>query len=258
MFQYEADRHYTVSLRVGICEMQPCGNDVQKCWEAAKDLTGHAFYNRGTSFYGWQMPPMGNTLPQKAQDFLDVLPEMIARRDQDAVRETCESVLQTFMKEQTKETLVIGWIRNTDRIFQLEMQPVPKHFREMEECVRRYVSACGERLPDTGEYSESVAMVIRYIQKNYADNISLNDAAESVHLTTTYLSYIFHKETDITFSEYLQSCRIDRARELLEHTDEKVREIGQMVGYNDNRHFSKTFKKVTGVTPLEYRKMRRR
>ena len=238
--------------------MQFCSNDVQNCWESAKDLTGHAFYNRGTTFYSWQTPPMGNTLPQKAQDFLDVAPEMIARRDREAVHEACESVLQTFMKEQTKETIVIAWVRNADRIFQLEMQPAPKHFREMEERVRLYVAACTERLPDTNEYSESVAMVIRYVQKNYADNISLNDAAEAVHLTTTYLSYVFHKETNITFSEYLQSCRIDRARELLEHTDEKVREIGQMVGYNDNRHFSKTFKKVTGLTPQEYRKQHRR
>ena len=66
---------------------------------------------------------------------------------------------------------------------------------------------------------------------------------------------IFHKETEITFSEYLTACRINRAKELLLQTDEKVKEIGRQAGYRDNRHFCKMFKRVTGMTPQEYRKL---
>lgn len=257
IFQHKADRHYEVTLRIGVSEMAECKNDVHICWESAKDITGRAFYSRRSIFFGWQTECMGKSMPQKARDFLDIAAEMRARRDHNAVKIACNNALEAFEQEHTKESVVISWLHSADKLFGLGMLPAPAHFEDMHERVKAYVAACDERLPDTDTYGENVSGVIRFIQKNYSRDISLYDAALEVHLSTTYLSYIFHKETGITFSEYLQSCRIGRARDLLEHTDEKVREIGHMVGYNDNRHFGKIFKKMTGMTPQEYRRKNR-
>lgn len=113
----------------------------------------------------------------------------------------------------------------------------PQHFSELEGREQEFLAFCEELLPDLSQYSEPVAQTIRFIQKNYGENISLNDASEAVHLNAAYLSFVFHKETEITFSEYLTACRINRAKELLLQTDEKVKEIGRQAGYRDNRAF---------------------
>lgn len=137
----------------------------------------------------------------------------------------------------------------------LTEQSMLKLLGELEGREQEFLAFCEELLPDLSQYSEPVAQTIRFIQKNYGENISLNDASEAVHLNAAYLSFVFHKETEITFSEYLTACRINRAKELLLQTDEKVKEIGRQAGYRDNRHFCKMFKRVTGMTPQEYRKL---
>ncbi|MBR2188301.1 MAG: helix-turn-helix domain-containing protein [Eubacterium sp.] len=250
----EIDRHFEMRTRIGVCESYLYDGDMAACWERAKDLTGYAFYERSRIFYSWQNEPMGAVLPPQAEQFLQVIDEMRARRDRLAVQDACRSVLNAFEQNHTTEAAVAGWVRSADKALDIPLRPMPAHFSGMQEIVRSYPAACEERLQDAAEYSEAVTRVIRFIQQNYRSNISLNDAAEEVHLTTTYLSYVFHKETDITFSEYLQTCRIGHAKELLEQTDERVRDIGLLVGYNDNRHFSKMFKKATGLTPQDYRK----
>lgn len=108
--------------------------------------------------------------------------------------------------------------------------------------------------------SEGSNRVIRevkeYINKNYMNNVSLTDTAEYVFLNPSYLSKIFLKETGMLFSEYLIQCRMEKVKELLLKTDLKIYEISEKVGYHDEKHLMKMFKKVTGVSPMEYKKNR--
>ena len=254
IIQKEADRHFEVAVQIGISEAYVYKHDIAACWNRARELLGFAFYEKSSIFYGWQYGLPGTCMPSCAEQFLEEAEVWKAKRDKDGLMQACQQVLETFQREKTVEKLVSAWMRNADRLLGMEARPLPKHFSLLQGIVKEYGKACEEKLQDIRQYSESVAAVIRYVQQNYRHDISLNSAANVVHLTPTYLSYTFHKETNITFSEYLQSCRINHAKELLENTDEKIREIGFMVGYNDNRHFGKIFKKATGFTPQEYRK----
>ncbi len=97
----------------------------------------------------------------------------------------------------------------------------------------------------------------QYIQEHYSSQVSLEDVAEAIQLSPAYLSTLFKKEMGINFSDYLISCRIEAAKDLLKNTDLPIAEVSEQVGYLDSRHFSKTFSKVVGLKPSAYRKLYR-
>lgn len=104
-------------------------------------------------------------------------------------------------------------------------------------------------------YSDSIVKVMEYISRNYSQDISLNDLAGYVHLNRSYLSTSFKKEVGVNINAYLLNYRLERAKELLVSTNNLVQEICNEVGITDSAYFSKQFKKYTGESPLEYRKL---
>jgi two-component system, response regulator YesN len=105
-----------------------------------------------------------------------------------------------------------------------------------------------------GMGSRPVRMIKEYIGEHYSENITLNDIADIVFLNPAYLSAMFKKETGQTLTQYLIDVRIDKAKEMLRNPERTIGEIACMVGYQDERHFSKLFSKMTGVKPTEYRR----
>ena len=95
---------------------------------------------------------------------------------------------------------------------------------------------------------------LTYIRENYASPISLESVASVVNLNSAYLSFLFKKVVGMTFSDYVNKCRIEAAAKWLENSTYNINEIAEMSGYNEPRYFSDKFKKKMGVTPSEYRK----
>lgn len=84
-------------------------------------------------------------------------------------------------------------------------------------------------------------------------NFDVEAEAEKMHFSRDYLSRVFKKEMGITIGEYLLKIRMEKARSFLSMPGRyKIYEVCEMAGYNDNVHFSKTFKRYFGVTPKEY------
>lgn len=103
--------------------------------------------------------------------------------------------------------------------------------------------------------SAAVLEVIKYIRGNYSDKeIRVNLLADHVHLTPTYLSTLFRKETGKTISEYMTEVRIEKSAELLMEPQVKLYEIADKSGYNDVNYFTKAFKKIKGITPSQFRR----
>lgn len=94
---------------------------------------------------------------------------------------------------------------------------------------------------------------VHYIQQNFDKKISLKDVAESLNLSKQYLCSIFKKETGENVSYYINKLRIEKAKMLLHKKDRKIKEIYDEVGYANQQYFSKVFKKMTGMTILEYK-----
>ena len=100
-----------------------------------------------------------------------------------------------------------------------------------------------------------VVLVKNYIDKNYhRENLSLQDAADIAHISPQHLSRVFRQELNVTFVDYLTQIRILKAIELISDPTLKIYEVAEKVGYNSQHYFSSAFKKVLGVSPLEYRK----
>ncbi len=93
-----------------------------------------------------------------------------------------------------------------------------------------------------------------YVNNNFTrQDFSANEIAEEIELSLGYIRQIFKSEKNITLNEYIISCRIEKAKELLLDTDHTAKDISESVGYYDNRYFYTIFKKRVGMTTDEYR-----
>lgn len=99
----------------------------------------------------------------------------------------------------------------------------------------------------------AIREVKKFVEEHYAEGISLDDAAEKVHMSKTYLSMLFKKEEGITYIKYLTQVRIEKSMELLKQ-GYKANKVCEMVGYHDYKYFSTQFKKNTGMTLDNYKK----
>ncbi|WP_168118539.1 AraC family transcriptional regulator [Paenibacillus sp. HB172176] len=96
--------------------------------------------------------------------------------------------------------------------------------------------------------------ILDYVRHHYDEDISLTVLSDLFGLPEAQISQLFRKQAGITFTEYVTSIRISRAKELLLATDMKVADIACRMRYNNAQNFIRVFKRVTGVTPGEFRK----
>ena len=104
----------------------------------------------------------------------------------------------------------------------------------------------------------AIEEAVKYINKNYDKQISTKEIADMINLSTPYFSASFKKITGENYSNYLCNIRMEKACELLGTTRLKVYEISHMIGYLDEKHFSKMFSKKYNMTPATYRKTHRK
>lgn len=128
--------------------------------------------------------------------------------------------------------------------------------------LRELKIACKEQLEQIISYIAEVreieinclsAKVKKYIMENFHRDISMDDAAKETNLSYHYFSKFFKDSMGKSFVEYLTELRIDKSRELLRKTSDSIKEICYKIGYSDPNYYCKIFKKVTGMTPTEYR-----
>lgn len=96
--------------------------------------------------------------------------------------------------------------------------------------------------------------VIDYLEKHYSEDIYLDLLADKLKISSGYLSSYFKEKIGMNFTEYLNEMRIDKAKQFLTNSNIKVQDIASKVGYTSINSFFRMFKKLTGVTPGEYRK----
>ena len=126
--------------------------------------------------------------------------------------------------------------------------------------LRGYLSAILLRIVELRDQASSnqfrslLKQAVAYIDSHFTEeSLSLNQVAREVNISANYLSAVFSQEMGATFTEYVTSKRMDRAKELLRTTDKRSGEVAAAVGYRDPHYFSFLFKKTQGCTPRDYR-----
>lgn len=108
---------------------------------------------------------------------------------------------------------------------------------------------------ETGQKQLISDKVKYFVSCHYAEpDLSLATIADKLNLTSSYLCILFKKECQMTLTNYIVEYRMERAKEYLNDSERKIKEIALMTGYSDCNYFIKVFKKAVGRTPAEFRK----
>ena len=93
-----------------------------------------------------------------------------------------------------------------------------------------------------------------YLQQNFKENCTLTQIAAQVNMNPSYFSRIFSKKTGKSFISYLTDIRIEHAKKLLSTSNTPISNISEQSGYNNQYYFSNAFKRLTGLSPIEWRR----
>lgn len=112
---------------------------------------------------------------------------------------------------------------------------------------------------DGGSVSDEgrLQQIFQYVNQNYRESVGLSHLAEQMYVSPSTLSRFFKKETGMGFVEYVNAVRIHAAALELENTDENVTKISVNCGFSNLSVFNRAFRERHGVSPSEYRKLRR-
>lgn len=103
------------------------------------------------------------------------------------------------------------------------------------------------------KHADLLSHTISYMRENYMNKITLNDVADHVYISPSYLSRIFKIEMGTNFINYLNVIRIEKSKVLLLTSNVSLIETAELVGFADQSYFNKVFKKITGITPKKFR-----
>jgi transcriptional regulator, araC family len=103
------------------------------------------------------------------------------------------------------------------------------------------------------KHTDTILKAIRYIKDNYSKKITLEDVANHVYLSKSYLSKIFKEETGVNLVSFLNKVRIDKSKLLLANSKLSLIDIANLIGFDDQSYFTKVFKSIVGVSPGKYR-----
>ncbi|MCZ8511066.1 helix-turn-helix domain-containing protein [Paenibacillus filicis] len=113
-------------------------------------------------------------------------------------------------------------------------------------------------LRESKNHHQLMSEIRRYIEENYANpDLSLNLISNEFNVNAKYSSHLFKEEYGLKFVDFLMNLRMEHAKKLLLETELPLQDISEKVGYTHSISFGRTFKKVVGVTPGDYRKYMR-
>lgn len=240
---------------------RPCNgaHAVSGALRQANEALTAAFYGSGIYWFGSEEAALTEAIPETAQKFLSSLPDLLTT-DTVAFEAAYAGALAAFTQARTLPGVVLGWLQSCDAkagITRPQGEYAALHtLADYQPCAKVYLShlqrTVSQQIPQN--LTPQIAAAVRYLQAHFAEPVTLGDAASAAGFHPSYFSTVFKQELGMGFAEYLIELRLSRVREQLAGSSDTIKEISQRAGFLDYRHFCKTFKKKTGLSPAEYRK----
>ncbi|HZG55014.1 helix-turn-helix domain-containing protein [Paenibacillus sp.] len=241
------------------------------------------FRGRGACYLGG-IPAAATGVDAASAERAERLREQFSKAFASADRDRCEAIFETHaalwteprrfaradIVQQARGLLIMMWSHhfrnNTEEtmramIAKLEAVERAPTLTELTAFVRRELTRLWEPdslriVADDAGGAHVIQLALSYIQENYRRDISLQEVADTVHMSKNYFSEQFKRRTGLGFIDFVIRLRIHYAKHLLEHTGMRVHDVGLESGFNSPKHFLKLFKRMAGCTPAEYREKR--
>ncbi|MFJ7929044.1 response regulator [Peribacillus sp. NPDC096448] len=125
-------------------------------------------------------------------------------------------------------------------------------FKSLQKAMKNQNFRSIHRLDDL-DVARRIEDIVSYVEKYYMEELSLEKLSNVFFLSREHISRKFKQKTGMLLSKYITKLRTDQAKRWLRETEKSIYSISLMLGYQDEKYFSKLFKKVVGMTPFEYR-----
>ena len=138
-----------------------------------------------------------------------------------------------------------------------EKCPRPLQYRDADlflDAFEEWIHVYRESLKSQIAGKEKMEEAISYIRENYAKDLNMAMVSNHICMNYSLFSAAFKEHTGVNFVNYLKEIRIAEAKRLLIQTEDKITEIAKQVGFENDKHFMKSFKTACGVSPSEFRK----
>jgi ligand-binding sensor protein/AraC-like DNA-binding protein len=210
-----------------------------------------------------QDPHMHETKLEKLRDSYDQLPVM-TYEEIVTISKMLSLLCNYIVEEALDKNLLIEMFSQSsgsDKHGKLNLSAILPGYsiRNIESIKREMTNAIADAYlsssPEEREITNPVLQpALDYIHTHKSEQVTLKQAAELCHLSPSYFSRLFAKETSENFTVYLARLKIKWAKKLLEATDMPISQISDELGFNESGYFIKTFKKYEDITPAVYRK----
>lgn len=173
--------------------------------------------------------------------------------DDYSLKRICQNIVYTATStlEQYKR---LGSGGTSSKLKQFKSIDLAHDIVELEQVMTLFITEL-QSTSTQGDQQHSILLhqIYEYVQHNYANDISLTEMANHLHMNYSYLSSYFKQRTGENLTTYINRIRVEQAKKLLLDLNLSVSEVSAMTGFSEHNYFSKVFKKLTGFTPLEFR-----
>ncbi|SKC66184.1 response regulator transcription factor [Maledivibacter halophilus] len=266
-----------ISISLGISNLHKNLEQVHTAYKEATESLSLRFYEDNNIFTYSDYAPTTSKLDKTLKhNYVDKIIDSIKSSNRDIALST----MNKFIYELKSSRQPIEYIKNIGiLISSLSFKLLLNHYINLSEIVenssKTYTNILNcDSISDLTNILEKVILssidrlsylnsqdnyiikkVTRYIELNYDNQIKLNDLAELAHVNSSYLSRLIKQETGSTLTEIIAKTRIEKAKDLLSLGNMKTYEIAIKVGIEDPAYFSQVFKKYTGLSPSEFKKI---
>lgn len=200
------------------------------------------------------------------------LSETVLSKDQEATNHLLLKLYETYFQSQgifphqVKDLYYKLFVALEDCRHQLKLAPVIEQenamkllencfsFKELHQNLIQKTKLLYEAVKSYVPENSTIYLIKDYIHSHYSnESLSVCDISNNVFLSASYVCTYFKNETGQTINQYLTDYRIKKAKELLADPRYQITDISDKVGYSNGNYFSKSFKKLTGLSPSEYR-----
>lgn len=143
--------------------------------------------------------------------------------------------------------------QNVEKYLNIMILTEAKEYSDIQNSDKVYTDIVN-KINKRSEYKPITILILRYIENKYFENdLSLEKTAKQFNITSSYLSKLLKNETGYSFIDHLTNLRIEKAICIMKDPTVKICEVAELVGYSDQQYFSRAFKRVKGVSPIQFK-----